>query len=442
MTTRRSYEVRTLVQTSLLIGILCTAFSESAPAQAPGIATSSNVFVTTSAGTLGYTQTVTKGETVVLRGVNETGSEYECLVGDSVWDSSSLPNGNSDYQTVVNGMVNTWHANVVRIPLNEDCWLDVPSSTPPPAATSGTNYQTAIENFVTAANAAGLVAEVDLHVGGGPELVKKNSNIIDNFPAMDTNYSLQFWESVAQTFANNPAVLFNLTNEPEFPGNGGTGDNVADDWTCYLNGGCNTSFIATECNAQNPGNPGTCDGPNGASNTWNVQGVASVVTAIRNTENMYSTNGTSHVIIIAGLDYSNELDDWLTYVPPNLSSMTNIAAGVHIYYDLDCETASCWSTQEGSILAAGYPVVIDETGELTKKNGGDGCSGASTPTMVDWANAPTNSQGASEPQVGYWFWAFNDFSCSNGPGILSSNSTFKAAKGYGAAAQSALTSIQ
>jgi endoglucanase len=435
MAKRKSYDLWALTRASLLIGILCAVFSQIAQAQAPGIATSGNTFLTTSGGTLGYKHTVTKGETVVLRGVNETGSEYACM-GDgtddgsaAVWDSSSLPNGDSDYQTVVNGMVNTWHANVVRIPLNEDCWLGVPTSGQS-TMVYGPSYITPIVNFINVANASGMVAEVDLHVGAGPELVEANSGQIDSFPAMDTNYSLQFWESVAQTFANNPAVIFNLTNEPEFAGNGSSGDNVAEDWTCYVTG----SYNGSPCNTTMCSNNG-CQGPNGSGNTWNVQGVASVVTAIRNTEKTYSTNGTTHVIIIAGLDYSNELDDWLTFVPPNLSSMTNIAAGVHLYYDLDCETASCWSTQEGGILAAGYPVVVDETGELTKKNGGQGCTGTDTKSMVSWANAQS-------PQVGYWFWAFNKLSCANGPGLLSSNTTFAAQSGYGAEAQSALKAIQ
>jgi len=442
MTTNRSHNVQALLQTSLLLGILCAVFSQTVQAQAPGIATSGNTFVTTSAGTLGYKHTVTKGEAVVLRGINVSGSEYSCL-GDgtddgsaTVWDSSNLPANTSDYQTVVNGMIDDWHANVVRIPLNEDCWLGVPTSGQP-TMIYGSNYITPIVNFVNVANASGMVAEVDLHVGAGPELVDANSNQIDSFPAMDTNYSLQFWEGVAQTFANNPAVIFNLTNEPEFAGNGGTGDNVAEDWSCYVTG----SYEGTQCNTSMCYASNQCEGPNGKSNTWNVQGVASVVTAIRNTEKTYSTNGTTHVIIIAGLDYSNELNDWLTYVPPNLSSMTDIAAGVHIYYDLDCETASCWSTQEGGILEANDPVVIDETGE---GQNGDKCTGKDTSTMVAWANAPTDSQGASEPQVGYWFWAFTKTGGCSEPALLSNNSTFAPSTKYkyGQVAQSALTSIQ
>ena len=38
----------------------------------------------------------------------------------------------------------SWQMNAVRIPLNEDCWLGINGA---PAAYSGANYQTAIENL-------------------------------------------------------------------------------------------------------------------------------------------------------------------------------------------------------------------------------------------------------------------------------------------------------
>lgn len=406
----------------LRIGMLCAILAFAAQAYAgaaPGIKVVRNQFVTTSAGTLGL-KNVSANQAVVLRGINVSGSEYSCL-GDgtndgsaTVWDSSNLPASTSDYQAVVNGMINKWHANVVRIPLNEDCWLGVPTSGQS-TMIYGSNYITPIVNFISVANASGMVAEVDLHVGGGPELVNANSNQIDNFPAMDTNYSLQFWQSVAAQFKNNPSVIFNLTNEPEFAGSGRT---AAADWTCYLNGGCNTTACVNN----------GCQGPNGSGNTWNVQGVASVVTAIRN-------EGASNVIIVGGLDYSNQLNDWLTYVPAYISD-TQISAGIHLYYDLDCTTSSCWNSTWAPILTAGYPIVIDETGELPKSQGGDGCTGSETKSMVSWANG-------SSPQVGYWFWAFTKAGGCSEPALLKTNSSpFTAAAGYGAAAQSALLNIQ
>lgn len=418
--TRFASGTRRMVSVVALSLLLVAGYAPAFAGTAPGIKVVGNQFVTTSAGTLGL-ESVSANEAVVLRGINVSGSEYSCL-GDgkddgsaTVWDSSNLPANTSDYQAVVSGMINDWHANVVRIPLNEDCWLGVPASDQS-TMIYGSNYITPIVNFITVANASGMVVEVDLHVGGGPELVKASSNQIDNFPAMDTNYSLQFWQSVAAQFKNNPSVIFNLTNEPEFLGSGST---AAADWTCYLNGGCNT----TAC--QN----NSCEGPNGSGNTWNVQGVASVVSAIRAVP-------ATNVIIIAGLDYSNQLNDWTTYVPEYVTDK-QIAAGIHLYYDLDCTTATCWnSTWKPIFQTAGYPIVIDETGELPKNQGGDACTGAETNSMVSWANG-------TSPQVGYWFWAFTKKGGCSEPVLLKTNaSPFTAASGYGAAAQSALTAIQ
>ena len=84
------------------------------------------------------------------------------------------------------------------------------------------------------------------------------------------------------------------------------------------------------------------------------------MTAIRNT-------GARNPIIIAGLDYSNQLNDWLSYVPSDPDGQ--IIAGIHIYFDdLDCEDATCWSSVFGGIQTAGYPIVVDETGETRQRS--------------------------------------------------------------------------
>jgi Cellulase (glycosyl hydrolase family 5) len=344
-----------------LIGVLglFLAFTQTPAygATAPGIKVAGNQIVTTSAGTLGV-QSVAANTPVVLRGVNITGSEYECLSGDSVWDSSSLPNSNSDYQPVINAML-SWHVNVVRVPLNEDCWLAINGV---PAATSGANYVGPITTFTNLAIANGLIVEVDLHWGAGGTKKPKN----DSFPAMDTSHSLAFWESVAgnSNFKNNPSVIFNLTNEPYITS-----------WSCYLDGGCTTPS------------------GHGAQGTWTVQGTQSVVTAIR------ETVGAHNPIIIAGLDYSNQLNDWLQYVPTD--PQQQIIAGIHVYFDgLDCEVASCWTSVFGGIQNAGYPIVIDETGESDNaqgvENGNGACGSDQETSLTTWADDRT-------PQVGYWF---------------------------------------
>ena len=144
-------------------------------------------------------------------------------------------------------------------------------------------------------------------------------------------------------------MIFNLTNEPEF---------AADSkWSCYPNGGCSTKGLPNSRSKS------------GNSYCWTVQGTQSVVTAIRDT-------GATNPIIIAGINYSNQLDHWLSYVPTD--PLKQIIAGVHIYFDsIAREDPTCWSSQLGAIQAAGYPVVVDETGEFDTVSGGAVGLGAS-----------------------------------------------------------------
>ncbi|HEX3670530.1 MAG TPA: hypothetical protein VHT92_02375 [Candidatus Cybelea sp.] len=56
-------------------------------------------------------------DVVDLHGVNRSGTEYACVQGWGIFD------GPSD-STSIQAMT-TWNVNVVRVPLNEDCWLGI-----------------------------------------------------------------------------------------------------------------------------------------------------------------------------------------------------------------------------------------------------------------------------------------------------------------------------
>ena len=133
---------------------------------APGITVVGNQLLTTTAGTLGV-QSVGANVPVVLRGINLSGSEYACDSQNSFFDD---PPGN---QNTINGML-AWHANVIRLPLNEDCWIGTKAGLNP--TYSGVNYQNAIKTFVNLANASGFIVEVDSHPS--PMSVLKLMNII------------------------------------------------------------------------------------------------------------------------------------------------------------------------------------------------------------------------------------------------------------------------
>ena len=329
--------------------------SRSPAAAAPGIKVQGNRLVTTSAGTLGV-RSVGTGAPVVLRGVNFSGSEYACMKG-SFWGNQP---GN---QGTIDAML-TWHANVMRLPLNEDCWLAINGM---PAATSGANYQAAIGAFVNLAVASGLIVEVNLHFGGGGMIVPTN----DDYPGLDVDHAPAFWRSVANYFKGNPSVIFNLINEP-----------FGISWPCLRDGGCTAKLKH--------------------KGSWQVVGTQSIVSTVRAT-------GGINPIIIAGLDWSDDLSQWLQYVP--IDPAKQLIAGFHTYaapLDKTCVTQSCWDSVLAPILAAGYPLVINEFGE------GD-CRHDYIDKVMNWADAQT-------PKVGYWGWDWTTLSCRKEPSLLRDSS--------------------
>jgi hypothetical protein len=343
---------------------------------APGITVMGNQLLTTTAGILGV-QSVGANVPVVLRGINLSGSEYACDSQNSFFDD---PPGN---QTTVNGML-AWHANVIRLPLNEDCWIGTKAGLN--ATYSGVNYQNAMKTFVNLANASGFIVEVDLHFGSGTASLAKT----DAYPGLDVTYAPTFWQSVANTFKTNASVIFNLINEPYITS-----------WPCYRDGGCTTPTVKKV-------------------GTWTVVGTQSIVNTIRGT-------GATNPIIVAGLDYSNQLNNWLTYMPTD--SLHKIIAGVHVYFDgLDCENATCWTNVFAPIQAAGHPVIVDEMGFQGS------CTSTKINQLMNWADAQT-------PQIGYWAWSWNPFGCTSGPSLIK-NDAFDPTSTYGSGFQSHLLSVQ
>src|SRR4029078_1855395 len=73
-----------------------------------------------------------KGRVVHLRGVNRSGTEYACVQGYGIFDG---PNGARSVSAIA-----SWHTNIVRIPLNEQCWLGINGVKP---AYGGASYRAA-----------------------------------------------------------------------------------------------------------------------------------------------------------------------------------------------------------------------------------------------------------------------------------------------------------
>src|SRR5437879_1393567 len=152
------------------------------------------------------------GQTMRLLGANRSGAQYMCdSAGGNTFD------GPVDDAAIAS--IAAWHTNAVRVPLNEDCWLGINGF---PVGQTASSYQQAIINFVNLLHAHGQYAIVELHWNNGGTAQSTGQEGM-----ADADHSPAFWTSVATAFKGDPAVLFDLYNEPH---------DIT--WDCWKNGGC------------------------------------------------------------------------------------------------------------------------------------------------------------------------------------------------------------
>jgi endoglucanase len=267
------------------------------------------------------------GQTVRLLGVNHPSFEYACEYGYAYND------GNMNAADAA--AIASWHATAVRVPLNEDCWLGIngrPSNSQgpqPPLTAAG--YRQAVASYVADLTNAGLYVILDLHwtaPGGLPA---------DGQRSMPDDHSAPFWTSVASTFAANPAVVFDVFNEPYSPA--AVNDPLRPvSWDCWLSGGCQ---VPTDNDSVDPAND---------ASRYVAVGMQTLVSAIR-------AAGAHQPILLGGLNYANDLTGWLSHKPSDPDGQ--LAASFHNYQGLGCDTVACWNEQVAPV-AAQVPVVGGE----------------------------------------------------------------------------------
>ena len=269
------------------------------------------------------------GQTIRLLGVNREGTEYACVNGTGY---AVGPEDASDAAAIA-----AWHANAVRIPINEDCWLGI-NGLPAYGTTDG--YRQAIESYVAALNADGIYAILDLQWNAPGSLPS------EALRSMPDEHSLPFWTSVASTFAGNPAVLFDAFNEPH-----------SVSWPCWRNGGCSV--------------PATPDGtPPDPSQTYTAVGMQAIVDTIRAT-------GARQPILVAGLDHGNDLSGWLANMPSD--PIGQLGASVHDYQSDTCITTACWD----AVVAPVAATVPTTTIEFSESD----CAQTWDNTIMNWDDA-------------------------------------------------------
>ena len=218
---------------------------------------------------------------IVPHGVDRMGTEYQC--------TKSSTNAPTDFdgpvdQATVSDMV-AWDINVVRVPLNEDCWLGINGF--PANNRTAAQYQADIVNWVNLLNQNGQMVILDLHWNNSG-----TNQSTGQEPMPDLDHAPAFWTSVATTFKSNSSVLFDLYNEP-----------YTTSWTCWKNG--STAAQSSPC----------------ADVGFAVAGMQTLINTVRAT-------GATNIIMLGGLAYSNDLSGWLANKPTD--SQNNLVASTHI----------------------------------------------------------------------------------------------------------------
>jgi len=300
------------------------------------------------------------GQRVVLRGVDRMGMEYECVQGGGLFGGVPVDLAS------VNG-IKTWHANIVRLPLNEHCWLGTEGSP------SGATYQQGVESYVNLLTQNGVYVLIDLHWSAPAGQSANGQQAMPN-----TSYSADFWKSVANRFKSNSSVLFDLFNEP-IPNNNANDDTdsaAMRSWSCWRDGGAGGNCDANQSS-------GTAS--SGLSGNQ-VAGMQALTDAVRST-------GATNVIVLGGIQWANTIwssstRNLLTYKP--VDPLGQLVASLHAYESTWCRDTACYD-REVAPIAAQMPVIF---GEFGNANGDTNMLNS----LMSWADAHS---------VGYMAWTWN-----------------------------------
>jgi hypothetical protein len=279
------------------------------------------------------------GRPIRLVGVNRSGAEFACIHDWGIFE------GPTDVASAE--LLRAWRVNVVRIGLNEDCWLGINGVQ---TAYGGAKYRQAVVDYVNTLTWDGVYAIVDLH-WSAPGSVKATALR----PMPDADHSLDFWRSVATAFVDNPNVMFDVYNEP-----------FGVDWDCWRDG------------CEYPA------GPDGGQ--WQTVGMQSLIDTIRDA-------GARQPILVGGLWFANDAREWLDHKPED--PLNQLIAAVHIYPFNRCNAASCWD-DEIAPLADSVPVLVTEFGTDWTPPHED----AMAIELMNWAD---------ERGIGYLAWSWNSW---------------------------------
>ncbi|MGA2067776.1 MAG: cellulase family glycosylhydrolase [Thermoguttaceae bacterium] len=240
------------------------------------------------------------GGVVRLQGVNIASLEWTSK-GENVLRSLAVA-------------VDDWGANVIRLPLAQDRWFGRAKE----QNDGGAAYRKLVEQVVEAAAWKRCYVLLDLHWSDAGAW---GQNIAQHH--MPDQNSIPFWQAVAARFANHPAVLFDLYNEPH---------DVS--WEVWRNGG-----MVHEGSGNSPG----------GKLEYRTPGMQRLLEVCRE-------QGARNVIVAGGLDWAYDLTGLVKGYALADPQGNGVVYATHIYpWKRD------WD-RNVTVAVDRYPVLVGEVG--------------------------------------------------------------------------------
>lgn len=256
-----------------------------------------------------------KNQPVTLRGVNAASLE---------WTS----NGEGHILDTVSTAIRDWNANVVRLPLSQDRWF----GKAPEQNGDFKPYRALVKQIVDACSGQNCYIILDLHWSDANVWGQEIGQHV-----MPDQNSAAFWKDCASAYKNNPAVLFDLYNEPHDVG-----------WDIWLKGGTVTEH----------------DRERNYNKTFEAVGMQALLDTVRAT-------GAKNVVVAGGVDWAYDLSGILDGRQLSDAKGHGVIYANHAY-PFKGDTVDKWA---GKMRTAGQtlPLIVSEFGSDPK--GGAGESG-------------------------------------------------------------------
>lgn len=146
------------------------------------------------------------GAPVLLRGVNRSGLEY------AMPDEQGFLSGAGISRSEIQTITRDWGCNVIRLPINQDFVLRGREGR------SGEEYQAALDQVISWAAMFGAYTLLDLQWLDAERIYGGDRNFVAPLP---NEHSSELWSTLARRYQDEPAVLYDIFNEPH--------DRLADD---------------------------------------------------------------------------------------------------------------------------------------------------------------------------------------------------------------------